>query len=527
MNKNAQVNIIDSLLIEQLYQPISPNAWVLKSQVLIPVIKIFGFDAGGSFVKVYSNFNLQPKYEKKYFNNVILRIQDGANKMQKSFWDSIRPVPLLPEEALDYIRKDSLEKIRESNAYKDSIDRKNNRKISFSNIIFQGKTLSRSSKNISLNIPSVLQTLQFNPVEGLVINAPITYERSFTERKRLVVIPHLRYGFSNQQMHAWGTIRYFADKKNSETISLSGGKRIFQLNNENPISEFDNTVQALFYGNNFMNIYSADYLRFQYNRGLGKGIRINFNLQYQYRRPLENTTSNTLFRNPTSFKPNFPVNLLSTNFNAHRSAILNWGITYQPGARYIELPDRSINIGSKWPVFSFQFSKGFRNLLGSDVDFDKWQLSVRDNLNLKLAGRISYRFQTGGFINSRRVEVQDMKHFAGNRLVFSQDYLTTFQLPAYYKLSNTAPLFGAVFTEYHLNGFLTNKIPVIKKLNWHLVTGYSAVWFQQTRYMEWHVGFENMFRILRLSMVQGYFNGKYSGTEFRISMPFSVSVAPD
>ena len=527
LNKTSQVNLIDTLVVEQLYQPITRNAWVLKSQVLIPTIKIFGFDAGGSFVKVYSNFNLEPKYEKKYFNNVILRVQEGANKMKKSFWDSIRPVPLLDEEALDYVRKDSLEKIRETDAYKDSIDRKNNRKFTVGNILLQGKTISRSSRNTYFTIPSVLQTLQYNPVEGMVIDAPFTFEKTFSERKRLVVIPHLRYGFSNQLLHAWGTVRYNSGKRNPESIAVSGGKRVFQLNNDNPISEFDNTIQALFYGNNFMNLYSADYVRLQLNKGLGKGVRVNLSFQHQYRRPLENTSDYSFFKNPATFKPNYPTYLLSSNFVAHRASIFNIGINYQPGARYIDLPERSINIGSKWPVFNLQYSKGLRNLLNSDADFDKWQFTVRDNLNLKLAGRISYRIQSGGFMNARRVEVQDMKHFAGNRLIFSQDYLTTFQLPAYYRLSNTAPLYAAVFTEYHLNGFLTNKIPVIKKLNWHLVAGYSAVWFQQTRYMEWHAGFENILRILRLSMVQGYFNGKYSGSEMRISMPFNVANASD
>ena len=36
----------------------------------------------------------------------------------------------------------------------------------------------------------------------------------------------------------------------------------------------------------------------------------------------------------------------------HQAFALNFGITWQPGAKYIELPDQKINIGSKWPTFS-------------------------------------------------------------------------------------------------------------------------------------------------------------------------------
>ncbi|MFZ9719414.1 MAG: DUF5686 family protein, partial [Chitinophagaceae bacterium] len=102
-----------------------------------------------------------------------------------------------------------------------------------------------------------------------------------------------------------------------------------------------------------------------------------------------------------------------------------------------------------------------------------------------------------------------------------------FQLPQYYQLSNTSSLYGAIFSEYHLNGFLTNKIPLLNKLNWHLVIGYSSLWFQQTNYMEWHAGFENIFRVLRVGMVQGYLNGKYTGSELRISLPINISNSVD
>lgn len=527
LNKQSQVNLIDTLVIEQLYQPETPNAWVLKSQVLIPQIKIFGFDATGSFVKVYSNFNLQPNYPKRYFDNVVISFQQGANKKEKLFWDSIRPVPLLLEELTDYVKKDSLEQIRSSNHYKDSVDRKSNRNISFSQLILSGKTINRSSKDKSIILPSALQTLQYNAVEGLAFDVPITYSKSYNERKGITITPHLRYGVSNRQLHAWGTFRYNTGKRYPENMSISGGKRIFQLNNDNPISASDNTISSLFFGNHFMNIYSADYFRVQYNRSFGKGLRMNMSMQYQNRRPLENTTDYSFFRNPASFKPNYPSSIMSANFNNHQALVMQWGITYQPGAKYIEFPDRSFNIGSKWPVINFQYTKGFRNVFGSDVDFDKWQFSLRDNLNMKLAGRISYRMQAGGFANNRHVEIQDRKYFAGNRLLISQDYLSVFQLPQYYQLSNTSSLYGAIFSEYHLNGFLTNKIPLLNKLNWHLVIGYSSLWFQQTNYMEWHAGFENIFRVLRVGMVQGYLNGKYTGSELRISLPINISNSVD
>ena len=109
--REQQMQFLDTLVVEQLYVP-TGNLWVIKNQVIYPSGKIFGFDFFGSFVQVYDRFNLNPTFEKKYFNNTIIKVYDSANKKTMAYWDSIRPLPLLKEEVLDYKKKDSLEQVR-------------------------------------------------------------------------------------------------------------------------------------------------------------------------------------------------------------------------------------------------------------------------------------------------------------------------------------------------------------------------------------------------------------------------------
>jgi len=115
-----------------------------------------------------------------------------------------------------------------------------------------------------------------------------------------------------------------------------------------------------------------------------------------------------------------------------------------------------------------------------------------------------------------------MKHFPGNRLLVSTDFLTTFQLSEYYRYSNTADFYTAVFTEHHFNGFLTNKIPLIKKLNWHLVAGASALWLPAQSYAEWHLGLENIFRFFSVDVVTGYAQGQKPRTGIRLGSTFNI-----
>ena len=137
LTKESQMELVDTLRIEQLYIPYENDVWVIKSQVLYPSIKMFGFDAHGSFVNVYSKFEINPDFDQKYFNSTLLKFYEGSNKKPADYWDSIRPVPLQMDEIADYRKKDSLEQVRKDPRYLDSLDRRRNR-ITVMKVLLQG-----------------------------------------------------------------------------------------------------------------------------------------------------------------------------------------------------------------------------------------------------------------------------------------------------------------------------------------------------------------------------------------------------
>ncbi len=526
LTKESQMDFADTLRIEQLYQMKGHEQWVPQSQVLYPAVKFFGFDAYGVFGNVYINFNSSPAFSKNDFGSTILKYAEGSNKKSVAYWDSIRPLPLTTDEQKDYHKKDSLEQQRKDPHYLDSLDRVSN-KLKFNDLLLTGKTFRQQSKKQSFGFSPLLTSVQFNTVEGLVLDMPLNYQKQLGERKTIQFIPHLRYGFSSKTFYAWGTVRYRKGQNYFSDFSVSGGKRVFQLNNENPIDAYPNTISTLFYKNNFMKLYAADYAKLAVSKGVGAGVTLSGKFEFQNRQPLANTTNYSWSKSTKSYSPNYPVELTSSSFLPHQASMLTFGLNFQPGAKYIEFPDRKINIGSRWPVLNLQYKKGIKNLLGSDVDYDYWQLSVRDNLNLKVAGEIQYHVSTGGFLNADHVEIPDMKHFAGNRLINAGDFLTVFQLPQYYQFSNTEKLHAAFFSEYHLNGFLTNKIPGLKQLNWHLVTGVAALQLSNKSYAECHVGLENILRIFRVDVVAGYQQHLRPQYEIRIGTKMTISSMND
>lgn len=136
LTKTSQMEVLDTLKVQQLYRAYDKDRWFVSNQVIYPALKILGFDVYGSFVNVYSDFDPQPAIDKKTFSNTVVRYTDSATKRDEAYWEKTRPVALMEDEARDYQKKDSLEQVRKSPRYKDSIDRKNNKLTPMGVIVF-------------------------------------------------------------------------------------------------------------------------------------------------------------------------------------------------------------------------------------------------------------------------------------------------------------------------------------------------------------------------------------------------------
>jgi hypothetical protein len=518
--KEQQLQLLDTLQIEQYYVP-TKQGWVIKNQIIYPRGKFFGFAFSGSFVQVYDQFNLEPVYGKKFFGNTLLKYLDSSNKKSAAYWDSVRPVPLAIEEARDYVKKDSLEKIRLDPKYLDSVDRVRN-KFKLSGFLLTGQTINKQSKKTRIQFDPLLKSVNFNTVEGYNATFSPRWVKRYTGRNNLSIEPALRFGFSNTRLQPSATIRYNFGKKYFNNIGVSFGKNVFQFNNETAIPETRSTLQSVLFERNYLKIYEAKYCTASYAVGLGGGLNFRANFQYQDREALSNLDRPLIFIDHInrSYTPNTPAPLSNIGFERHQASIVTGVLTWQPGGKYIELPDRKIGIGSKAPTFTLSYKKGIWDFLGSDIDYAKWSFNVSDDLPLGLGGTLQYRATAGGFSNDNKVYTPDAQHYFGNQTFFSIDHLKGFQLLPYYQFSNQSNFYTTLFAEYHLNGLLTNKIPGFRKLNWFLVGGFSSLHINNgVDYTEAIVGIENIFKVLRVDLVNGFQKGEPVRTGVRLTVP--------
>lgn len=530
LTKTAQLEIVDTLRITQIHVPVGNDVWRVKNQFIHFNFKQFKIDAIGNFVSVYSDYKINPVFAKNRFNNVIVNYDTGSNKKSAAYWDATRPVPLEAEEKMDYKVKDSIFLVNKDSLISqnsvDSLNKKQGR-LKLYNVFWKGLHRTRYTVNGNHNwgIESLIQGLEYNLAEGVVINFLPYYNRYIKKLKtNFSFEPGFRYGLSNTHFNAWAdlvfrTRDWETDKKlKRQTWTISGGKRVSQFNKANPITTLTNTINTLFWGDNYMKTYENYFASVNFSKRYENGLRFNINALYEDRIPLNNTTDFIVFKKDSlNITPNYPYEKITAQFAPHQAFIISIGISIKPGQKYIQFPNRKMSLGSNYPTFSFNYTKGFKNIFGSDVNFDKWRISIDDDKNFKLAGLLKYKIGIGGFLNTGNVPIQDYQHFNGNRTLRASEYVNSFQVAKYYANSTISSFYTYGHLEHHFNGLLTNKIPLFKRLNWNLVAGGNAFYVNgKNNYVEVFAGLENILKIFRLDFVTAYNNGKTGLYSFRI-----------
>lgn len=512
LTKTAQINVLDTLRLEQYYIPVSKDLWIIQNQILYPTFSLMGIDAVGSFITSYKDQKVnQPIPPSAFENKIIAAYDSAAHDHNEQYWDSIRPIPLAQDEVKDFIKKDSLYQVKKLE--EDSLKKVPVYHVGIGAFLLGGPRVKLGKNEWTLR--PLITSIGYNTVEGLNGTLYLKWRHRFTEDAYISIDLRNHYGWTSKQYNGLIAATFHtgdpAWKGRSWQFTLQGGRYVYQLNNDRPITAIMNEIYTLFGGLNYMKLYRNTLLQVQAERKFGNGFSANLGLSYEQRAPLANTTLYTFSNNPDPrLSDNQPASLPA--FEAHNAGIVQASVSYQPGWKYIQYPDHKQPVHSDAPIMTLNYTKGIPGIGGSKSDFDKWSVSLRDQLRMRLLGNLAYRLEAGGFLNKNYVGIPDWKHLFGNQTILANPYLKSFQLAPYYRFSNTADIYLQGHVEWHLGGWLTNKIPLFRRLNWFLVGGGNALYIgKNDYYAEVFVGLENigfkMFRFGRVDFVVGYESG--------------------
>ena len=100
------------------------------------------------------------------FNKIIINYDTGVNKKSVAYWDTTRPVPLEPEEKMDYQVKDSVFQLNKDSAQSqssvDSLNKKQG-KLKVYDVFWKGihRTKYRVKGNYNWGIESLIKGLEY------------------------------------------------------------------------------------------------------------------------------------------------------------------------------------------------------------------------------------------------------------------------------------------------------------------------------------------------------------------------------
>lgn len=522
ISKDANINFVDSVKIAKTMVPVNDTIWMALTQRLqfFFSVNFFGkrFAGNGIFHSQFTEYLFNNDFDRRYFNNEIIRANEDANEKDSLYWEENRPIPLTKEERQNYHKEDSLQKLYSSKEYLDSLDRKSN-KIKWNDLL-NGYSYYSRSDSARYSIGSPITTLNFNTVQGLNFYLRTGYSKAFSNRTYLNLRQLVSYGFSN---YRWGytlSARYSFRPGVYNVISVRGGVSPVQYNGMDPISPLVNTAYTLLDGHNYMKLYEKSWVAVSYYSELLNGLYLDAGLEYAGRSPLVNTTHYSWVKSSRNrFTSNDPQNPENENpaFSWNTSFRAHVGFRIRIKQKYISVPEKTV-IGSKYPDLLVTYIKGVNGFLGSDVDFDVLKIAIEGRQKLGLFGTLQFRGLYGAFLNNRKMEFMDYHHFNGNRTIFGKFRLNAFQLLDYYDYS-TNKNYVEAYAEHHFNGFIFNKLPLVRKAKWKAVAGFRYFTSAFTNnYFEINAGIENIFTIFRVDFVAGYDAGRNVRTGIVIGM---------
>ncbi|WP_233164728.1 DUF5686 and carboxypeptidase regulatory-like domain-containing protein [Pedobacter sp. ASV28] len=497
ITKKSGIEFIDTLSIKQ--QLVQINDVYLPTSIQFNLVgKVFGFKFSGYVIGVYKNYNVTPSFRKNFFSNEILKIEASSNKKDSLYWERSRSVPLTSEERENYVRKDSISRLKSSQHYLDSVDRVKNR-FNASQILITPYIYYRSYNQKSITYDALLSSVYYNTVEGLGLKYAVTLRQGFNDGRYYTIKPEARYGFANEHFNAHIKAKYLYDPTKNASISIGFGSEVANLNSQKQTNLLRNSINALVFGKNVAKFYERRFFNIQATREFAPSFELTLSADYARRTALLNSSFQS-FRNQPNFTSNDPFNPLDEQsylFPQHRALVLSGTLAYTVAQKYITRPDGRFYMESEFPRIEFNYRKGISGIFRSAADYDFISLEIfQKDVHFLLMGKSSILVGAGKFLTTKSLNYPDWKHFRANQsLIFDADE-RNFHFLDFYIFNTTKQYFEAHF-QHNFGSFFTNKIPLLRRLKLEEIIGGAYLSSPEKRnYSEFYFGIKRLnFRI--------------------------------
>lgn len=486
----ANINYVQDLYIEHEFAQVAPEVWMLTSEKMIADLKITKkTNVIGLFGRRHStrkNYVInQERPADFYRSNSTVEVLDSANLRSDEYWANIRHEPLAAkEQGIDQM-VDSLNTLRFFRTLKNTI-------YLFSTGYYPVN---------KIEIGDAFALMSFNPVETYRLGIALRTSNKFS--RRLEFGGRIAYGFGDERFKYGGSVRYNITPKKRGMLSAYYNYDLEQIGQSPTAAAVGSTFGTLFRTGPLDKLTFVEKIGINLEKDIHKDIIIFGGFEWKEYTALGK--ANYVRVNPNSGLHDTINRIQTTEFTLR----YRWA----KNEEFISGAFDRTSIRSKFPIVSVQGIFGVKGLLGADYNYQKFDLIVEHVAKLGVVGRLRYELNLGYIHGTAAYPF--LKVHEGNQSYWLMSN-------AYNKMDFfefVSDRYVSLLLEHHWDGLFFDRIPLIKKAKFRLVTTARGLYgdisnkhseemvlpdftkrFGDIPYVEVSLGIENILKLIRIDV---------------------------
>lgn len=454
IGRDANINFIEKIKIQQDFAKTEAGPYLANKTRFVVDLADLSDSTAGMIMKFYSSnkdFVINKPKDTKFFDQSI-EMLETANMQDEKFWNENRHDPISESEKKIFQMVDTLRHLPVLKNY-----------IEVLNILVNG--YKRVGK-VDIGPYLLVYTYNTHPNDdshnfyGEGHRFRLGFRTNYHFSKKIVFSGYGAYGTLDKTWKYGTDIKWIINRKPWTTLSIE--------------SKYDiNQVGLIGFGGQpglFRAFLSWGRLVrpfYQFNNAIHFETEIVKDLSQKI--TLLNSRFDPLYKFGY-YDPENPRDT-STIYNNLKYSEVILETRYARDETFLQNENDRISLGTRaWPIFTFRYTLGIKDVLGSQFNYHKFNAMMSHDLRIGIFGRMTYII-TGGYIPSN-VPYPLLENHLGNNTIFSN--INSYNLMRFSEFSSDR--YASLTIRHHFEGFFFNKVPLFSKLKWREVATVKMLW---------------------------------------------------
>ncbi|NNE54689.1 MAG: carboxypeptidase-like regulatory domain-containing protein, partial [Flavobacteriales bacterium] len=366
---DANINFIYGLSVQQEFDEVEPEVWMLSQEELVVDFNVTDKTMGfyGRKTTTYKDFVInKPRSDDFYRGLSDVIVADDANEKPPEFWDDARHIKLTENEQAVYSMVDTIQNVPQFRTVVDII------------------TLFVSGYKVMGNfeLGPYYTLYSFNPIEGNRFRLGGRTSNAFSTR--LMLEGYTAYGLRDEKFKYGGGVTYMMSKNPRMVIYAGGKKDIEQLGQAEGAFREDNVLSSIFRRNPASKLTAVTETKTYLEREWFYGLSNRLMFTHRVLRPL----GDLRYERYNDADNLVPVSSLTTS-----EVTLYTRFAYKE--KFVSGEFERISLGTKYPTLEVAYSVGIPDVWGSDYEYQKALIRVKDKVLFGPLGYMKVRLEAG------------------------------------------------------------------------------------------------------------------------------------